>query len=224
MTIKTKATLATDITTVLADNTTGAITPSVMRTLLQNHLDSLQSVGLVYDGLGPTGCVGQNMPRNLTMSNQGALTAGTLKMHAVWLPALTTVTTVNFQSGTQAAVAPTNWWMGLYDSALLGLRLTADQTSTAWAATTVKSVNLTSTFTTTYSGLHYVGLMVAAGTAPSLNGVTGLANGPLTLAPIMNGHSTAGLTGIPTPGTAGGVGGTAGALTASAGVGYAWLT
>jgi hypothetical protein len=173
---------------------------------------------------GVTGAIAETMPRSGPLTNQGVLTLGQLKLVAVYLPAQTTVTSVGWMSGTQAAVAPTNWWFGLYSSALLGLALTADQTSAAWAANTVKSVALTAPFVTTYTGLHYIGCMVAGGTAPSMYGVTATATGPISLAPILNGHSTASLTTPPTPGTAGGVGGTAGALTVSAGYGYGWVS
>lgn len=46
MTQKTKAALTTDITTNLADNTTGAITASVMRTMIQNLVDSYSDLAL----------------------------------------------------------------------------------------------------------------------------------------------------------------------------------
>jgi hypothetical protein len=173
---------------------------------------------------GVTGAIAETMPRSGPLTNQVTLTLGQLKMTAIYLPVQTTVTSIGWMSGTQAAVAPTNWWFGLYNSALLGLALTADQTNTAWGASTVKSVNLTAPFVTTYSGLHYLGCMLAGGTAPSGYGVTATATGPVSLAPILNGNSTASLTTPPTPGTAGGVGGTAGALTVSAAYGYGWIS
>lgn len=50
MTQKTKSALGTDITTNLPDNTVGTITPAVLRTMLQNMVDShadLSSAGLL---------------------------------------------------------------------------------------------------------------------------------------------------------------------------------
>jgi hypothetical protein len=63
------------------------------------------------------------------------------------------------------------------------------------------------------------------GSGGTMYGVQPTSTGPTSgVAPILSGQSTAGLTAPPAADAAGGVGGTAGALTASGSYCYAWLT
>ncbi|HNU15382.1 MAG TPA: hypothetical protein PKI55_13085, partial [Chitinophagaceae bacterium] len=76
--------------------------------------------------------------------------------------------------------------------------------TTAWAANTRKTLNLTSTFTTTYTGLYYLGIMVTATTVPTMKGYTARTGGQLNAAaPSMGGTSNTGLTtALPNPANA----------------------
>jgi hypothetical protein len=186
--------------------------------------DSTTSDGLAYAtraeiALGPTGTVANTYPRNGNrIVNVATLTSGTLALHAAYIPAGVTITNIAYKSGATAAVAPTNWWFGLFDSSRNILRQTADQTSTAWGTQTVMSVALSSAFVTTYSGLHYFGIMMAAGTVVSLHGVDASAVGTISAAPILCGNSSTGLTtpaSCPNP---------AGAITTQSAYPYAWAT
>lgn len=96
--------------------------------------------------------------------------SGVVHLHGIYLPKGVTITTITFVSGATAAVTPTNQWFALCDSSRTVLRVTANDTTTAWGSSTVKSLNLTSTFTTTYSGLHYLACCVTAGTVPTFRG------------------------------------------------------
>ena len=96
--------------------------------------------------------------------------SGVVHLHGIYLPKGVTITTITFVSGATAAVTPTNQWFALCDSSRTVLRVTANDTTTAWATSTVKPLNLTSTFTTTYSGLHYLACCVTASTMPSFRG------------------------------------------------------
>jgi hypothetical protein len=92
---------------------------------------------------------------------------------------------------------------------------TVDDTSTAWAANSIKTLAFASPVTTTYSGLHYLGLCVAASTVP-----TGLAvqlhAGITGLTPMIAATADTGLTATaPT---------TAAALTAFANYPYAYVS
>lgn len=168
-----------------------------------------------------TGALHETVPRHCcSWTNQnGALVSGTLRLVACWLPAGATVTNVAFVSGTTAAVAPTNWWFGIFDSSRVCKKLTADQTSTAWAASTEKIVALTSAHLTTYSGLHYLGIMVAAGTVPSML-VQASANTTVPgLAPILSGNTSD--TGLTTPPA---LPFTAGAITVGSGIPYGYVS
>lgn len=74
-------------------------------------------------------------------------------------------------------MAPTAWLFSLFapgvGGALLGA--TADQTNTAWAASTVKTLALTTPYVVPTTGIYYVGLHMAAGTCVSLAGRVTLA-------------------------------------------------
>lgn len=112
------------------------------------------------------------------------------------IPAGVTVTNVTFVSATQAAVTPTNWWFCLVDQALNVLRKTADQTTTAWAASTAKTLALASTYTPTVDTAVYAGVCVVAGTVPNFEGIfaTSGGNAHMAIAPVISGWSTTGLT------------------------------
>lgn len=115
-----------------------------------------------------------NMSRIQTVTNVAALTTQVMTSTAIYLHAGDVVTNLTFMSATTAAGTPTNWWFALYSTAstpaLLGQ--TADQTNTAWAANTPKTVALATPYTVTTSGVHYASVMVKATTPPTLAGVT----------------------------------------------------
>ena len=164
--------------------------------------------------LAPTGAVAETYPRMTgTGSSQTAPTSGRLHLSAVYLPAGVTVSSITYLSGGTPGSGLTNQWFALYSSALALLAQTADDTTTAWGSTTTKTLTIASPVTTTYSGLHYVGIMVAASTVPTLLGFTSSTHG---IAPITNGSSTTGLT-TTAPSTAA-------ALTAQTTTPYAYLS
>lgn len=115
--------------------------------------------------------IAETVPSWSNITNQSVLTSGRLALVGIWLPEDTEVTSISFLSGTTAAGTPTNQWFGLFDDERNALRLTADDTTTAWSSLTLKTLALTSSYTTTYSGLHFLGVMVAASTVPSLRAV-----------------------------------------------------
>ncbi|MFJ2514705.1 right-handed parallel beta-helix repeat-containing protein [Streptomyces griseoviridis] len=156
----------------------------------------------------------------LRVGTESQPTSGYLYLVPIWLPKGKTVTGLGFVSGNTAGAALTNQWFTLHNDARVALARTADATSAAWAATTAKELPLAQTtagsassYTTTYTGLHYLGVMVAGTTMPSLIAEGRLLAGT-TAAPGL-GATTSGLTGPPTV--------TASAFTASAFTGSAIL-
>ncbi len=143
-----------------------------------------------------TGALYETFDRNLCDEvNTAVLSSGRLSLQAIYLPAGVTITSISFWSATTAAGTPTNQLFGLYDINLNLLRSSNNDTTTAWAANSRKTLSLTSTFTTTYSGIHYLGIMVAATTVPTLKGNTAKVGGQLNAgAPSMGGTSNTGLT------------------------------
>ena len=123
------------------------------------------------------------------------LATGRLSLQAIYLPAGTTINSISIWSASTAAGTPTNQLFGLYDINLNLLRSSVNDTTTAWAANSRKTLALTSAFTTTSSGLYYLGIMVTATTVPTLKGNTAKTGGQLNAAlPTMGGSSTSGLT------------------------------
>lgn len=122
-----------------------------------------------------------NMPRvgvydSASDSGSVALTTQVMTSVPVKLAAGDVITNVSFVSGATAAGTPTNWWFALYDSQATPALLaqTADQTSTAWAAFTVKTVALATVQTITKTGIYWVAIHVKATTVPTLLGTVGV--------------------------------------------------
>jgi hypothetical protein len=144
--------------------------------------------------LAPTGAKGETLSRmSATLSGATVLSTGRLSLVACYLPTGALISSITFVAGSQAAVTPTAQWFALYNSARGLLAQTVDDTTTSWAANAAKTLSIASPFTTTYSGLYYLGVMVAAGTVPSLNAVT-VPSDATALVPIISGTSTTGLT------------------------------
>lgn len=158
----------------------------------------LQSVGQapLFPNFGPAGCKAETFPRNfLDETNVSLLSTGRLSLQAIWLQAGTVITSITFYSATTAAGTPTNQRFALYDSSRNLLAQTNDDTTTAWAANTGKTLNLTSQYTVPSTGLYYLGIMVAATTVPTIKGMAAPSASQIHgLAPIINGTSTTGLT------------------------------
>lgn len=151
-------------------------------------------------------------------------TSGTLYLIPVWLPAGKVLSNLSFVSVT-GITSPTHWWFMLMDSSRVGVARTADQTSTAWANNTLKTVAIAqttagaaATYTTLYNGLYYLGIMYT-GTA-----LTIMSEGTMAqqgdVAPAFGAADT-GLTTPPTV-TAGGF--TAAAPTGAAICGYGFAS
>lgn len=143
-----------------------------------------------------SGALAETFDRNLCDEvNSAVLSSGRLSGAAIWLEAGMTISSISFHSATTAAGTPTNQLFGLFDSSRNLLISSTNDTTTAWAANSLKTLALTSTFTTTYSGLYYLGVMVTATTVPTLKGNTAKTGGQLqAAAPSMGGTSNTGLT------------------------------
>lgn len=89
------------------------------------------------------------------------LPTGTLSMGALFLDADTELSQVGFVAS-GGAVSPTHWWMCLVDNDCVVQAVTADQTTAPIATQTWYTLALTAPHRTTYSGLYYLGFMVAA--------------------------------------------------------------
>jgi hypothetical protein len=160
----------------------------------------------------PDGAFAESFPRTASAAST-TITSGTLWLAPIALPANVAIGHLAFISSSTGAVAPTHWWFGLYDKSRVQLATTSDQGSAAWGSFTLKSLAVATTaggaassFTTTYSGLYYVGMVMAATTPVNLLGVNVSQSIFGTTPPILGGTSDTAQTTPPAfPHTAGAI-------------------
>jgi len=155
--------------------------------------------------LGPTGTLAETFPRALATTNSAAPTAsGTMFMQAIYLTAGQLVSNITIISATTAAGTPTNYFFALYDGSRNLRAQSANQTTTAWAANTAKTLAMTTPYRVPTSGLYYIAILVTATTVPTTHGGPAKANAVVaSTAPILHGTSTTGLTtSLPDPAAA----------------------
>jgi hypothetical protein len=101
-----------------------------------------------------------NLDRRYLVTNTASLTTQVMTSVAIPLEVGDVVTNLTFVSGATAAGTPTNWWFALYDTSATPALIaqTADQTSTAWAAHTAKTVALSAAYTVTTAGIYYAAI------------------------------------------------------------------
>lgn len=142
----------------------------------RNVRDLIAPFGL-GDPSSPDTFFRRNLPRiglydSASDSGSVALTTQVMTSVPIHLQAGDLITNLSFVSGATAAGTPTNWWFALYsDAATPALLLqTADQTTTAWAAFTVKTLALSSAYTVPRTGVYWAAIHVKATTVPTLLG------------------------------------------------------
>jgi hypothetical protein len=122
----------------------------------------------------PTGVLRESFPRWACTTDLTAPTTQVMTTVAVPLQAGDLISSITFKSGATAADTPTNWWFALYSSASTPALLaqTADQTTTAWAANTAKTVALATAQLITEPGVYYAAFMMKATAVTTLIGRT----------------------------------------------------
>jgi Pectate lyase superfamily protein/Right handed beta helix region len=146
----------------------------------------------------PAGCLAATMPRNVVANACSALTSGELYLRGIGIQAGVLCSNLTFVTNTTAKTGGTHGWYVLLDSSFKVRAVTADQTdsSTIWGtASTPYALAFGTAYRTTYSGLYFVGVMVAesGGTMPTFSGSnTSLAGGITGLAPVIAGTSSTG--------------------------------
>lgn len=147
--------------------------------------------------IAPTGASFETLPRYaLGAATYIEALTGQLLLAAVQLPAGFVVGKIGFRTAQAGLSGPTHWWFGLYDSARVQLALTADKTTTAWAANTLTTLPIATTaagaattFTTTYTGLYYLGIMVTDSAMPRLASSVAQGTPVIDMAPALCGIS-----------------------------------
>lgn len=146
-----------------------------------------------------TNIKGIGFPGTITSANTtlAVLADGRLSLTSVYLRKGDVITDISYASDPTAAALPLNWWFALYDSSRNLIRQTADQTTTAWAANTTKTLALSSTYTVASTGIYYAGIMMNIDTGGTLVGLRGTSVSAALMnliTPLPNGSSTTGLT------------------------------
>lgn len=133
-----------------------------------------------------TGAFAETIARRGASISPSSIASQRIYFTAIALLKGQTVSTVTFCSGNTALVTGSNQWACLYDLAGAKLRVSNDDTNTAWAANTEKTFTLATSYTVPNDALFYVGIMVNATTPPNLLGVPSSATAA-TLAPRISG-------------------------------------
>lgn len=120
----------------------------------------------------PSGLRAQSMRALDVSADTAALTTAVMTSVALPLQVGDLVTSITFKSGATAADTPLNWWFALYDTVGALAGQSADQTTTAWAANTVKTLSLATPYRALTSGVHYAAIMVKATATPTLLGTS----------------------------------------------------
>jgi hypothetical protein len=141
----------------------------------------------------PNAAIAEIYPRTQGTTSQALLSSGRLSMAAIRLLAGQVVSTISFASGSTALSGGSNQWFALFDSSRNMLRVTNDDTSTAWAAQAIKTLTCSSSYTVPTTGLYYLGICVVATTVPTITGTT-MGGGPGLAAPAIAGNADTGLT------------------------------
>lgn len=175
----------------------GVASPAAGETLV---CDGTNFVNVAYapkrSALQLSGSLYENIPRYLA-SQATAVTSQRLMLTAIELPKGITVTSLSFASGATALNTGVHQFFGLYDSSRARLAVSADATSAAWAANTVKTLAMTSPFVTTYTGLHYAACLVQATTMPTLLHLPAAIPTALQAAPVLCGQADSSITAMP---------------------------
>lgn len=136
---------------------------------MSTRYDPTSNADWLLDG-SPAGVRHSNMRQLDCDADLDPLTTAVMLSVAVPVATGDLITSITFKSGATAADTPANWWFALYDSdgALLGQ--SADQTTTAWAANTVKTLALATPVRIGSARVVYAAIMVKATDVPSLIG------------------------------------------------------
>src|SRR5215831_2036681 len=160
----------------------------------------------------PAAALAETFPRIVASAGSAqAPTSGTLSVVAIGLPQYMTLSAITMSTKGTAKAGGTHGWYVLLDSGRVVRMVTADQTdaATVWGTTNTAYTLATNSYTTTYTGLYYLGIMVAATTMPTiLSAGAAASTGIVSAAPILAGTSSTGQTTPPA------LGATMGALTA----------
>lgn len=150
--------------------------------------------------IAPAGAIAQTISPVQIGTSAIPLGSGDMFVHAIELPAGVPVSDITYLIGATAGATVTHAWYALLNSSFLQVGHTADQTSGSLAADTLVTKPLVTPYTPSATAQYWLGIVVVAGTQPTLGGFS-TPQGAAGFAAIpVAGASTTALTG---PGTDG---------------------
>lgn len=162
--------------------------------------DSLDRLFATFEQ--PAGTKAATTTRGSVTNGTGTtLTSGTLTVRAIGLPAGVTVSGATFYTGNTAFATLTHGWYALLDSSMKVVAVTADTTAMLTAANTVYPLSFAAAAVTSYSGIYYLGLCVAATTMGNIASAPALITGIAGTSPALCGTSSTAQTTPPAVGT-----------------------
>lgn len=152
-------------------------------------------LGVTEATCGQTGALAATYDRgNFASTGTAELSTGRLSVYSIRLPAGLLVANISFFTGGTALSVGVNQWFVLMDSSFNKLAISADDTSTAWAANSEKKLAMGTPYTTTVSDVFFLGIMVKATTVPNLEGLPAGSGVEFTASPKIGGPANSGLT------------------------------
>jgi hypothetical protein len=130
-------------------------------------------VSSITPNLGIAGTIAETIPRELCAEiSLGGWTTGQVWYQAIYLKAGMLVSNISLFSATTAAGTPTQQRFGLYSRRGTLLCQSADDTTTAWGANTIKTLAMTTPYRVPVSDVYYIAWLMSATTMPSVKGLS----------------------------------------------------
>lgn len=128
-----------------------------------------------------------NMSQLQASANGAALTSGVVTAVGMQLNAGQKVNNIAFASATAGANVPTHWQFGWYSPAATPARIaiSADKTTTAWAANTVENLPMATALIAPATGWYWFAILVVATTVPTILSAPALTTGLLNAGGII---------------------------------------
>jgi len=124
----------------------------------------------VAANLGASGVLAETIPREVC--SEASVTfgpSGTVFLQAIYLMSGTVINNIVFWSSSVAGAGLTNSFAAIY-SGSTRVALSNPDTTTTWAANTIRTFTLSSAYTVPSHGVYYIGLQILGTTIPSIKG------------------------------------------------------
>lgn len=199
ITLQAGSTIDTVLTDIKSDGIQSA--GSLNQSSAADHIHQYQSWLSMYQAASaPTA---ETIPRGTITSSAALSASGTLFVTAIGLPKGLALNGLGFYTGGTPLTGLSHGWYVLLDNNRVVRAATADQTSGSWlsVANTDYPLLISGSYTTSYSGQYYIGIMAVATGMPSIATGGGVNAGAAGKSLIFCGLSSTGQTTPPSNGS-----------------------